>query len=163
MTTTQPEVIVHYVLNNSTYGKVKATRLSNHSILVRLPDLAGHDDDYVVPMDIRDRRTLFVFDGDVPNGGIPKRANIVRRTNIGFLRVPAENVRKSKLGEEPLPYLTFQGKPAALLLYRNFLLLPGSRSVVRTYRPKSLSPRYLIIEVDKSSGKDNVRVLTTDY
>ena len=162
MSPAQQEVTVHHFLHNNVYGKTKATRLSNKAILIHLPDLDGRGEDFVMDMDIRDKRTVFVFDGDVPNGSIPKRAAIARRTNLGLLIVPVENVRLKKEGEEQPPF-HIVGRFAELPLYRNFLLLPGSRSIGRLYRTKSPSPRYLIIEVDKKSGRDKVNTYTTDY
>ncbi|MDP3769882.1 MAG: hypothetical protein U1A25_03390 [Candidatus Sungbacteria bacterium] len=154
------EVIVHHVLHDQWYGRTNAVRVDKKCIMFHLPDLQGHDLLHVLLMDARDQRTLFVFDGDVLNGGLPKAGAIAHFSHIGQLRTHFRNIRKLKVGED-LSLLRLDGTDAVVDLRRNFLLLPHGQSVVRSYRPRSLAPRYLFVQVDKKSTPERVNILTS--
>lgn len=154
------EIIVHHVLHDKWYGRTKAIRVDEKCIAVCLPDLHGEEYVHVISMDARDKRTLFVFDGGIPSGGLPKAGVVVRYFQIGQLRTHFRNIRKSKVGEDQ-PLFRIDGIEAVIDLKRNFLLLPHGQLLARTYRSRSFSPRYLFVRVDKRSTPERVTILTT--
>ena len=145
------ELYVWHYLHDSAQGRTKVERISANSITVTLPVMGGGEEAYTLSVDVRDRRALVAVDGDLLWGGIPHSATVLRSDIIGELQMEAINVRKHRSSEESAAY-KFQTDGlrdiAVLKLWRHFLLLAQSRSVVRRYRADRLAPQYVFIEVD---------------
>ena len=126
---------------------------------------------YSVDVDPRDRRALFVFDGDTPWGGLPRSAQEIRQEEILTSLVRIENVRKPRKEEEAPPaQMTRQKaevidmkrsrngtrKVNSIVVVRRFLLLPCGNTLVRRYEKDTLRPIYTMIEV--ANGKHGLSV-----
>lgn len=106
---------------------------------------------YQLNVDPRDQRTLVVFDGHIPWGGLPKNGTVVLEIPTLELCVPEGNIRKPNPSEETALWNIWDnGKnEATLSIDRYFILLPKSVSCVRRYDARSLRPIYTFIEVNE--------------
>lgn len=152
----EKERIVYHYLHESSSGVSTAEwQEGDKKFFLSLPALEDGEQNYLLEIDPRDRRTLIVFDGHIPWGGLPKNSKVVLSIeSLGFIKTPTENVRRHKNAEECKPFAVHrftdcERKDIHLLLSRHFLLLPKSVSCVRKYDHKSLRPIYTFIEVDE--------------
>lgn len=159
--------VFHYLYEDA-IGKSEAERTSDQEVRIELPyKLANRNFEYLLPVDIRDKRTLVVFDGDVLFGGIPRSGNVIQTKFVDIFDVPIENVRMPKENEKKdhLAYSKSNKRDKIILMtiFRHFLLLPAGRAAVRRYRPKSLSPQYTLIDVKIQNGKPVVTWINSTY
>lgn len=141
----------HY-LHNTRQGKVPIDWVNVARATVDLPDLLGVEHVYVLERDRRERRTLVVFDGHIPWGGLPKGSSVIFADRLGEVTAAATPVRQQRIEEEACVHRFSErnGRTYAVLdLWRYFVLLPSSRALVRRYHSESLAPQYLFIEVKK--------------
>ena len=119
----------------------------------------------LLPIDVRDQRTLVIFDGFIVAGGLPRNHLVVVLEKILDLSVPTGQFRIScELGAETPQVFDFENmekgtRSISADHWRYFVLLPSCRAVVFRYRPKSLSPQGVVIEVSKG----RVEFKTTSY
>ena len=143
---------VYHYLHNSASGATDA-EWKTEKLIIKLPDLLGNERMWDITVDPRDQRTLVVFDGHIPWGGIPKGGDIVFSSyNIQSICTNVKNMRKPRFEEEArTECFSFQNgsEIAVLPIKRNFLLLPKSTACVRKYRADSLSPIYVMIEINE--------------
>ena len=151
----QTRSVWHY-LHNSASGRVDAV-INKNSVIFKLPNLntlscaIPCDAEYRLPIDLREKRTLVVFDGRILCDGLPKNGSVVLQISLLDLRTPEVYVRKPRLEEEgPLWYVYDDGRNEAMLrICRYFLLLPRSNACVVRYDNKSLRSIYTFIEINK--------------
>jgi len=153
---------VYHYLHNSASGTTIANLLAPEvpilvvNLPVVIPKLSKTIEiRYQLDIDSRDQRTLVVFDGHIPWGGIPKGGDVVFLRCMGKIEAPIQSIRKVNIAEED-SLLKFGGTAysdmgacAYLGIFRYFLLLPKSVSCVRRYDNRSLRPIYTFIEVDE--------------
>lgn len=115
---------------------------------------------HISGIDQRDKRTLIIFDGFFVAGSLPRGSKIIDREVVEHLSIRKDNFR------EPIDYTvrpTYSRfgdtNTVEVVLRRWFVLLPTCRTVVFRYRPKSLSPQGVIIDV--KDGK--AQFSTTSY
>ncbi len=150
--------IYHY-LHDSASG-VTIGKLQNEKLIFCLPSLfslpgATVLGEYNFYFDPREKRALIFFDGHLPWGGLPKNSKVTMWGKT-IISTPIQSVRKDRIEEETgpsgknCPFLVDQEKKTMSLWIERYLLyLPKSRSVVRKYRADSLSPIYVMIEVNE--------------
>ena len=110
---------------------------------------------YELCIDPRDQRTIVVFDGHIPWGGLPKGDKVVYISTPIRIETNVQSLRKQNLTEEgsrlEFASAAYSGKGtyAYLDICRYALLLPKSVACVRKYDHKSLRPIYTLIEVNE--------------
>lgn len=139
----------YHLLYEQAHGKARIQQINEIQTAVYLPSSK-----VTLPIDYRNKNTLVVFDGFVLFGGLPKNTDIVYRSRLNDLSVNIKSVRGTKsFLEEEMPDVYCEndsrtGKTEVFAKHwRYFLLLPTCRAVVFRYRPKSLSPQGVVIEV----------------
>jgi hypothetical protein len=112
-------------------------------------------------VDVKDQRTLIVFDGFGVAGCLPKNSKILMKYIIEHLSVKKENFREHEDYFLEPSYSRFgDTNTIEVVLRRFFILLPsGKTAVMFRYRPKSLSPQGVIIKVENGIA----RFETTTY
>lgn len=164
------KMYAHHLLYEQAHGKALVERAKETDVIVHLPW-----DKVVLPIDYRETRTLVVFDGFVLFGGLPRNSEILQVTKLDDLVSNADNCPKNLWNDFVDSCYFFpdelystsdlrSGNEKGLLQviaehYRYFVLLPTCRAVVFRYRPKSLSPQGVVIEVSKG----RVEFKTTSY
>ena len=136
----------YHFLHNQSQGKATIHRTSSLVVFIETPDREG----YTVPLDERDQRVLVCFDGRIPTGSLSCGAEVARAI-FSVLSAPIDNVykRRDNEYEEPVTYVISPRnlKKVEVSIYRFFVLLRTGRYVFRVYRPDTLQPRYLIVDV----------------
>lgn len=145
---------VYHYLHNMASDATEAVR-EGDLLVFKLPNPNWQKRDvepeaeYKLQIDERDQRTLVVFDGHIPWGGLPKNGTVVFEMRILELCVSEENVRKPNSSEETALWNICDNGKATLSINRHFLLLPKSVACVRRYDNKSLRPIYTFVEVNE--------------
>ncbi|MEK7559756.1 MAG: hypothetical protein AAB522_00430 [Patescibacteria group bacterium] len=141
----QDKRVYHY-LHGEGFGSVAGEWLENKDFVFSISDRS-----YCFHIvDPRDQRTLVVFDGHIPWGGLPRGASIVGVIPGTFIRTQKEHVRKPMLWEEErLHAFNIKNNRVELFINRYLLLLPKSVACVRRYDSRSLRPIYTFIEVSE--------------
>lgn len=154
--------IYHY-LHNSASGCVEG-EWKNGKLCFVLPLIPAFSkatvnadslEKYQIAVDPRDQRTLVVFDGHVPWGGLPKGGDFVNVLKSISIKTPVQSLRKQNHREEDsrlkFASAAYSGKGAYVYLdiYRYVFLLPKSVSCVRKYDSRSLRPIYTFIEINE--------------
>lgn len=137
------------VFHERTLGEKVSVKLFDNNAGVSLP--IG-DYDFTSTIDPCDKRTMVIFDGFLVVGCLPKNHRIIRQKVVKHLSVDRENFR------EPSDYVvrpTYIEYPETVdvVLRRYFILLPSGTAVVFRYRPKSLSPQAVIINVENGIAR----------
>lgn len=154
---------VYHYLHNSASG-VAEGEWKNGKFCFSLPPIsalpkttvnADSLENHELAVDPRDQRTLIVFDGHIPWGGLPKSGDVVYISTSVTMGASIQSLRKQNHAEEE-PRLKFastaysgKGAYAYLDIYRYAFLLPKSVSCIRRYDPRSLRPIYTFIEVNE--------------
>ena len=120
--------------------------------------------EFEVPYDERDLRALVAFDGDIPWGGLPRSGAVAFHECICHVEVDKEHVRKQREHEDMRPRQIYERGPKVVLaLHRYFLLLPSSATLVRRYRPESLSAMYALVQVTRKDGGTQIIWRNSSY
>jgi len=140
----QRERFCYHYLNNEQHGKALVDRINDQQVIV---DLSTHGV-YDLDIDVRDKRVLICFDGGIPSGGLPKGSTVIMASRLPQnLSCDMKRVYKKRSPYEEEEYYIVRGSQAVQALWRNFILLKTARAVFRMYRPDTLQPRYLIVDV----------------
>src|SRR3989344_4166626 len=127
----------HHLLYEQPHGCSIIRRENDKEVRVDIPGST-----VLLPIDVRDQRTLVIFDGFIVAGGLPRNHLVVVLEKV----LDFENMEKGT-------------RSISADHWRYFVLLPSCRAVVFRYRPKSLSPQGVVIEVSKG----RVEFKTTSY
>src|SRR3989344_8544556 len=153
----------HY-LHNSASGRADATWVKD-LLVFKLPNpdwverKIAPEAEYGLQIDPRDKRTLVVFDGCIPWGGLPKAGTVNFSFLLERIAVPIASFRKYRLEEEPHfnDSLLLENKDfkeyASIRIKRHFLLLPKSIACVQLFDNKSLRPIFTFIEIKQQKTK----------
>ena len=150
----------HHLLYEQPHGCSIIRRENDKEVRVDIPGST-----VLLPIDVRDQRTLVIFDGFIVAGGLPRNHLVVVLEKILDLSVPTGQFRIScELGADTPQVFDFENmekgtRSISADHWRYFVLLPSCRAVVFRYRPKSLSPQGVVIEVSKG----RVEFKTTSY
>jgi hypothetical protein len=94
---------------------------------------------YNLRVDERDHRSLFVFDGTIPVGGLMRGATIVG----AYTKMLSVSVHEAYQGER---VMWEQHNDRALMgIDRYFVLLPSGKALVCCYHKRNLAPQYISI------------------
>lgn len=158
----------HY-LHHASVGRTLLERVNSRQVRCVLPHaLTGAEEEYVLNMDERDRRTLVAFDGLLLAGSPRREGECILTADLGMLKVPTGKFlrqrREGVIGIAPYAMTTVT---ASLLIHRHFLLLRWGTFVFAAYDNTNLAPRYLVARVSGTSragseeeeGKDMVEWL----
>jgi hypothetical protein len=153
--------LIFQYLHESAIDTQLMRRIDDKMVLCHL----GDGSTYHINVDVRDRRALVVFDGEVLFGGLPKNATIVHTESIGMIFCREKAMRKeSACPCAAYPKYQYEIGRIGVELSRYFILLPSCKAIVRKYRQKNLSPVYVIICVqDGLNGKKIVEWQTTSF
>lgn len=147
MTEENKEVNIYTHFFNNSFSKLQAERISPEEIVIALKDGSHHK----IPFDVRDRRALFIFDGDIPCGGLPRNGTQVSILSEQHMPVRPGNKRLKREYELPYPY---DG-----IVRRRVVLLPvGSKTVIVRYRPISMAVWYSIVRVSRHNQEVSVQL-----
>lgn len=150
----------YHFLYEQPHGCFIIKKQNNKQVFVDIPGIIG-----LLPIDFRDQRTLVIFDGFIVAGGLPKNHHVIKLEKLLDLSVPTGQFRIScEVGADTPQVFDFENmetgtRSVSAEHWRYFLLLPSCRAVVFRYRPKSLSPQGVVIEVSKG----RVEFKTTSY
>lgn len=152
--------IVHHYLHEQAFGTVVAERLDANTVSCILGGTEYH-----LPVNERDQRTLVVFDGELLFGGLPRGATVIQSISLGRISCPSEAMRKKpEYPCEAAPKYHKEDKKTGIEIFRHFLLLLSSTTIVRKFRNKSLSPVYVVINISvNNKGTKVVEWQTTSY
>ncbi len=116
-------------------------------------------------VDERDQRVLVVFDGELLCESIPRNGEHLFACLLGTIKTRTDHLRKPRFGR-PSYRIEEQeeGEVAVLDVWRMFLLLPAGNFVFQRVRDlHSLGPSYVMGEVRKSTGKNEVIWRNSSY
>ena len=116
---------------------------------------------FEVPYEIRDKRALVVFDGDLPWSALPQGCAQVAEYTLGYLNRKDTNLKKYKDYEQCSP-LEATEDGARILLKRRFILLNCGKSLIMRYRQKNIDGWYCMIETSYESDTDRKLIFTCD-
>ncbi len=94
---------------------------------------------YTIAVDERDSRSLFVFDGTIPEGGLMRNASIVSI----YPQILSASVHEVYRGEGV--QWEEHGEQALFGIDRQFILLPSGKALVCCYHKRTLRPRYITV------------------
>lgn len=139
-------------------------RLDSETVNIKLPLPDGNECSCMFSYDQRDRRTLVVFDGDIPWCGLPRAGSQQAMLCADTLTGSLGQQRKPKEYELPAPYAVPEKGTVELTLMRRHLLLPVGNALIMRYRQHSLVGWYSMVKVFRHAD-DVVEVdfLTSDY
>lgn len=166
-----PKVKYFHWFFGQMHGVSEAERIDDETVRVEYNTLRGEKIIYHPSINIREKRTLVIYDGPYNSlpGSIPKTGNEIARIWIGKLFSRIENIRKRDLEAEGNPYeieRSFQPEVVTVSLYRHFLLLPCGKAVVQRIRDKpSLTIVYSLVRVWRDfakNGAPRVEWINTD-
>lgn len=152
--------IVHHYLHEQAFGTTVAERIDVNTVRCILGN-----SEYNLSVNERDQCTLVVFDGELLFGGLPRGATVIQSVSLDSIFCPTDAMRKNpEYPCDAVPKYHKEDKRTSIEIYRHFLLLLSSTTIVRKFRNKSLSPIYVIINV--SVNRKGTRVVewqTTSY
>lgn len=139
-------------------------RVDSKSVAITLPHPSNtYCNDYTIPYDHRDQRSLIVFDGDIPWCGLPRAGNEQIAFHADTLISPPHQQRKEKEYELPAPYAIPENGPVELALMRRFILLPAGNALIMRYRQHSLAGWYAMVKIFRyADGLVEVDFLNND-
>ena len=144
---------VYHYLHNIASGLTIGGFSSDKTFLVDLPLSKDNPNwfPFVLDIDRRDKRTLVVFDGHIPYGGLSKGTSVVLTIPaFAVLRTRFEYLRKKRPEEENENYVWFTGDAFAnFAIDRYFLLVPKTTICIRRYDARSFRPIYTFIQVNE--------------
>lgn len=115
---------------------------------------------YALPFDERDTRTLIVFDGRLPYGGLPKGASIIHVEGLPRLVTKHSNFRPAgEYEDEHLPYTRHYAAGGAVTgIYQNrfFVLAPTTKVLFVRFRDRSLFPIFVSADIQKGRSEEVV-------
>lgn len=153
--------LIFQYLHESAIDTQVVRRIDEKTVSFRLEDGSV----YRINVDVRDRRALVVFDGEILFGGLPKNASVVHAESLGAIFCREKAMRRELACScAAYPKYQYEIGRIGIELCRYFILLPSCKAIVRKYRQKNLAPVYVIICVrDGLNGKKIVEWQTTSF
>ena len=116
-----------------------------------------------IPFDIRDQRTLLLFDGDIPWQGLSQSADVVYRRALAPLELSRYHLRKDHPFEEKRPHsIRIDHGRVMLYSYRIAILARTTKMMIRRYM-KNGTPHYCFVEVRRNGENSEVTWHSTSY
>lgn len=146
---------VYHYLHNCASGTTDAVR-KNDLLVFSLPNPnwqernVAPEAEYCLQIDPRDQKTLVVFDGHIPAGGLSKNTEVrLIIPRFMTLKTKHQYLRKPRLEEEFIVHYPYNAGCGffELGIDRYFLLVPKVRICVRRYDNKSFRPIYTFVEI----------------
>ena len=141
------EKYAYHLLHEEAHGRSLIHRQDDKNVFVDIPGATVS-----LPIDVRDQRTLVIFDGVLLHSGLPRNHRIVEDLLLPNLSAEFDQNKDLTCYMEMRCMSAVSGNLSGRVRVcirhrRYFLLLPSCRAVVFRYRPKSLSPQGVVIEV----------------
>ncbi|MEZ4103912.1 MAG: hypothetical protein R3B60_01345 [Candidatus Paceibacterota bacterium] len=140
-------------LHNDQPRKIQGSRIDEKSIVI-------YSTDIIISHDIRDKRALVIFDGDIPCNGLPRNGVQIAMLGEQGIPVKGNHFRLSKSYEMEHPLAEYFVTNKSYLLKRRVLLLPAGRLQLCAFIvPSGLAVWYCVIDVSYKNNKPVVLFL----